>query len=200
MEEIIMKKVVSLLIIVAICTSLFISLTSCASKHPIDEFKEKMERVDSCQIDLTMSDVPLFGTITMAMKFDGNIQYTPAMLFGEEEYIETVGDVEYIYTKDESGKWTKEINEVEEDDSDIYSEELIEKLFNPENYDKVEGEENTYKQKSDVSFDEYEDVKITITEDSCTIEMKATSEGIVFGLKMVIHKLGEIELTLPEVG
>lgn len=194
-----MKKAISLLVIVTTCICMITSLTSCGAKHPIDEFLEKMERVDSCQIDITMSDVPLFGTITMATKIDGNIQYTPAVLFGEEQYIETVGDTEYVYTKGEDGKWTKSINEETEDDSSLDSEELIRELFNSENYEKVEGEENTYKQKSDVTFDEYEDVKITVNEDSCTVEMKATSEGIVFGLKMVIHKLGEIELTLPEV-
>ena len=157
-----------------------------------------MEKADSYQMSVTMSDVPLFGTFTMTTKVDGNIQYTPAVMFDEEEYIETVGDVKYKYTKDDSGKWTKE-KEDSPDDSSIYGDEFMEKLFNPDNYEKEKGEENIYKQKSDVEFDDYEDAKITIEEDSCTIEMKAISDGLTFGVKIVISKIGEIELKLPEV-
>ncbi len=196
-----MKKIVSLLIIITMCVSLLMAFTSCSSKHPIDEFKEKMEKADSYQMAITMSDVPLFGTFTMTTNVDGNIQYTPAVMFSEEEYVETVGDVKYKYTKDESGKWTKEKEEeTEEDDSSIFDDESMEKLFNPDNYEKVRGEKNTYKQKSDVTFDYYEDVKITIEEDSCTIEMNAISDAMTIGVKIVISKIGEVNLTLPKVG
>lgn len=193
-----MKKVISLSIAIAMCMCFITAFTSCSSKHPIDEFKEKMEKADSYQMSVTMSDVPLFGTFTMTTKVDGNIQYTLAVMFDEEEYIETVGDVKYKYTKDGSGKWTKE-KEDSPDDSSIYGDESMEKFFNPDNYEKEKGEENIYKQKSDVEFDDYEDVKITIEEDSCTIEMKAISDGLTFGVKIVISKIGEIELKLPEV-
>ena len=195
-----MKKVISLLIILAMCLSMLMTFTACSSKHPIDEFKVKMQNADSYQMSITMSDVPFFGTFTMTTKVDGNIQYTPAVMFNEEEYVETVGDVKYKYTKDESGKWTKEKVETEDDDSSIYGDESMEKLFDPDNYEKVKGEENTYKQKSNVTFDDYEDVKITIGEDSCTIEMKAISDGMTYGVKIVISKIGEIELKLPEIG
>ena len=194
-----MKKVISLLIVLATCLSTLMAFTSCSSKHPIDEFKEKMEKADSCQMSITISDVPLFGTFTMTTKVDGNIQYTPAVMFSEEEYTETVDGVTYKYTKDDSGKWTKEKEETNDDDSSVYGDESLAKLFNPDNYEKVEGEENTYKQMSDVTFDDYEDVKITIEDDSCTIEMKAISDGMTFGVKIVISKIGKIELTLPKV-
>ena len=194
-----MKKVISLLIILATCLSILMAFTSCSSKHPIDEFKEKMEKADNYQMSITMSDVPLFGTFTMTTKVDGNIQYTPAVMFSEEEYTETVDGIKYKYTKDDSGKWTKEKEETNDDDSSIYGDESMAKLFNPDNYEKVKGEENTYKQKSDVTFDDYEDVKITIEDDSCTIEMKAISDGMTFGVKIVISKIGEIELMLPNV-
>ena len=195
-----MKKVISILIVIATCLSLLMAFTSCSSKHPIDEFKEKMEKSDSYQMSITMFDVPLFGTFTMTTKVDGNIQYTPAVMFSEEEYVETVGDVKYKYTKDDSGKWTKEKEETNDDDSSIYGDESMEQLFNPDNYEKVNGEENTYKQKSDVTFNDYEDVKITIEDNSCTIEMNAISDGMTFGVKIVISKIGEVELTLPKVG
>ena len=196
-----MKKALSFLIIVSLCLSMLMMVTSCSSKHPIEEFKEKMEKADSYQMSITMSDVPFLGTFTITTKVDGNIQYTPAVMFNEEEYIETVGDVEYKYTKDDSGKWTKtKVEDTDDDSSSIYGDDSLNKLFNPDNYEKVKGEENTYKQKDDVDFEDYENVKITIEDDSCTIEMSAISEGMTFGVKIVISKIGEIELTLPEVG
>ena len=195
-----MKKALSFLIIVSLCLSMLMLVTSCSSKHPIEEFKEKMEKADSYQISITLSDVPLLGTFTMTTKVDGNIQYTTAVLFNEEEYTETVGDVEYKYTKDDSGKWTKtKVENTEEDSSSIYEDDSLNKHFNPDNYEKVKGEENTFKQKDDVDFGNYENVKITIEDNSCTIEMSAISGGVTFGAKIVISKIGEIELTLPTV-
>ena len=144
-----------------------------------------------------MSNIPYIGTYSTVMKLDGNIQYTPADIFGEEEtYVETVGDIEYVYTKNSYGQWTKTINTEPDDDSD---EELMEMLFNPDNYKKVDGKKNTYKQKDGVSFGEYENVKITIEDASCTIEMSALFEGVQMDIKFVISKLGEVELTLPNV-
>ena len=194
-----MKKIVSLFLIIVACASLMLASASCSTKHPLVAFQEKMEKADSYQITVTMSDVPLFGTFTMTTQVDGNIQYTPAVLFSEEEYTETVDGVKYTYTKDDSGKWTKEKDETTDDDSSVWVDESMQQLFNPDNFEKVKGEENTFVQKSDVTFDDYEDVKITITDDSCTMEMKTTSEGVTYGIKIVISKIGEIELTLPEV-
>ena len=156
-----------------------------------------MADADSYQISITMSNVPLFGTITMTTKYDGNIQYTPAVMFSEEEYIEKVGNVEYKYTKNDSGKWIKTQNSTENDSSGVIGDKTLEKLFNPDNYEKVKDKENTFKQKKGVSFDKFEDVVMTIEDKSCTIEMVSTDDG--YGVKVIISKIGEIELTLPAV-
>ena len=193
-----MKKFISLFLTLMLCISMVLIVTSCGAKHPIEEFKSKMEDADSYQMSVTMSNVPLFGTITMTTKYDGNIQYTPASMFDEEEYIETVGNIKYKYTKNEDGTWSKTQDTEEEDDSGVTGDKTMEELFNPDNYEKVKDKENTYKQKKDVTFDNFEDVTLTIEENSCTIEMASTDEG--YGVKLVISKIGEIELTLPTVG
>ena len=87
----------------------------------------------------TMSNVPLFGTLTITTKVDGNIQYTPAIMFSSEEYIETVGDIEYKYTKNDDGKWTKTEKAKEDDSSSVASPESIDAFFNPENYEVIKG-------------------------------------------------------------
>ena len=195
------KKTLSFLVIVSLCLSLLMMATSCSFKHPIEAFEEKMEKADSYQMAMTMSDLPIFGTITITTKVDGNIEYTPSTLLSEEMYTETVDDVKYRYTKDSSGKWTKAIVEDTEDESSsLFGEDTAEKLFDPDNYEKVEGEENAYKQKDDVEFEGFSNVIITIEDESCTIEMSMTSEGMTVDVKVEISKIGKVELTLPEVG
>lgn len=191
-----MKKIISTSFVLVLCLSMLLAVTSCSSAHPISEFKDKMTAAESYQMSVTMSNVPLFGTFTMTTKVDGNIQYTPAVMFNEEEYTETVGDVQYKYTKNDEGKWIKTQSEAEEDSSGITSDESMDDLFNPQNYKKVKGEKNTYKQKEDVTFDNFKDVIMTVEENSCTIEMVST-EG--YDVKLVVSKIGEIELTLPVV-
>jgi hypothetical protein len=202
-----MKKIISLFLVSMLCLSMLL-MTSCSSssdQHPIEEFAEKMAEADSYQVALTMSDVPFLGTISFTLKVDGNIEYMPETVFEPEQYIEKVGDIEYSYSKDDNGNWVKtQVEEEEEDSSDNSDDNALAQLFDPENYEPVEGKENTYQQKAGVSFEDLdgmqvEDVVISIDDTSCTIEMTATIEGMVVGMKLVFSKIGEIELTLPTV-
>lgn len=193
-----MKRTLSYLLIVALCISLLTTSTACFFKHPIDRFKEQLETVDSCQMTITMTNIPLFGTVAMTTQIDGNIQYNSGTFFSDEEYIEIYETVQYKYTKGVNGKWSKSIYTDFNDDK-LIDDEMMEQLFNPQNYEKVRGEKYTYKQKADVNFDNCKDVTITITQEQCSIEMQTTSQGMVVDLELVISKLGEVELTLPNV-
>ena len=197
-----MKKRYPRLLILSLCLSMLVLATACSAKHPIEAFKQKLDKADSCQMSITMTNVPFWGSITMTTKIDGNIQYTPSVvLVCDEEYIETVGDVQYKYTKDDSGKWSKtKVENTDDDLSSIYGDKMMDQLFDPDNYEKVKGEENAYQQKTDVVFEDCENVKITISDASCTLEMSVTAEGMTFDVKIVISKIGEIKLTLPKVG
>jgi len=189
-----MKKIISVSLALTLCLAMLLTAVSCSSKHPLEAFKDKMEREANYQMSMTMSNVPLLGTFTMTVKVDGNIQHVPASMLGEEEYIETAEDVAYSYTKNTSGKWTKAEINIEDASSDVMSDD---NLFDPENYEKIEGKENTYKQKKSATFESFEDVTVTVEEDSCTFEMVSTDEG--YSVKIVISKIGEIELTLPKI-
>lgn len=190
-----MKKAISLFITLACCMSIMLGVTSCNAKHPIEEFKSKMDAAGNYQISITMSEVPFFGTITTVTKVDGNIQYSLAAMFDTEEYTETVGNTVYKYTKNENGVWSKALDTDENDNTAGADSKTLETLFNPANYEKVD--EKTYKQKSDVSFDDFRDVVMTLEGDLCTIEMVSLEEG--YGVKFVISEVGKIELTLPPV-
>lgn len=193
------KPLIMISAIVAAVLLLAIAIIIIFAKHPLTKFLGQMEKADNYQMTVTMSDIPLFGTLTIQTKVDGNITYTPAILFNEESYTEYVGDDVYKYTKDSDGKWTKEKQESEEESestSDQFSKDF-EDIFNPKNYDKVA--KNKYEQKSDVHFESYDDVVIILDDDSCTIEMSAISEGMTFRVKIVISDIGDVELTLPKV-
>ena len=206
-----MKRTLTLLLALLTCFSVILSMTACdsnpptnaaptttaAPKHPIEAFAARMAAADSAQMVMTMYDLPFFGTITMVYKHDGNIDYTSGTILSEESYTETLDNVTYEYSKGEDGKWTK--TQAEQSDEDEGGTDEFTKLMeNPDNFELVEGTENTYKQKSNIVFDEFDDVTITIEENSCTIEMMI-SEDLTCRCKLVISHIGEVELTLPEV-
>ena len=175
---------------------LTVTLILIFAKHPIAKFFAKMEKEENYQLNITMSDIPFFGTITMVAKYDGNVSYSSG--FGEESYTERVGNVVYEYTKNSSDKWIKEKQTSEDGDDDLTDDMFTaEELFNPKNYKKVE--KNKYEQKDDVDFDNYDNVVITIDNDTCMIEMDMSSDGMVMHAKIVISKIGEVELVLPQV-
>ena len=193
-----MKKTRLLWLSLLICLSMLIGMTACSFKHPIEEFREKMEEEESCQMSVTM-DVPLLGKVTIKTQLDGNIQYTPETMFSEEEYIETVGDKEYKYTKNENGTWTKTLNEDKDDSTDVTEDEEWEELLNPKNYKRVWGFKKVYEQKKDVSFENFDDVVITFEDDTVIIEMEMAMEGMSYDVKIEFSKIGEVDLTLPKV-
>ena len=184
-----MKKIISLALVITMCVSMLFIATSCFSKHPIEQLKEDMDG-KNYQMVVTMTGVPFFGTFTATEKVDGDIECTKAM--GETTYTETVSEtIKYEYTENEDGTWSKEVKKEETSDDETLFDVLL-----PENFEKVKGEENKYRQKADVEFDEYQDVEITIEEGSYTLEM-VSEDG--YATTIVISKIGEIELTLPQV-
>lgn len=191
-----MKKSVKLFLLMIIV----VFLTSCGKKHPIDKFKEKMENVDSFQMTVAMSDIPLLGSLTLTTKVDGNIEYIGSFLYSEEQYLEKVDDEIYLYTKDENGNWIKSKSDLNEEElSNVFSEKDLYGLLNSKNYEAVEGEENTYRQKKNVVFENYDEVKIYIGEEVYILEMNITTDGVTIKTKITISKVGEIELRLPTV-
>ena len=191
-----MKKAVSFVVAVCLLTAILLTFSSCAFRNPIDSFVKKIEKKESYQLAMTMSLSDF--TVTQIIKCDGNISYTAAndTLGTPATYTEIYDDETYEYTKDSAGKWRKAKKEDTEDD---LTEELLE-LLDGDNYEKVKGEKNKYRQKESVVFEKFEDVRITIDDDAMVIKCEMTLQGETWDLKLVFSKLGEIDLTLPEVG
>ena len=208
-----MKRAIQLFTLLLICISIILLSTGCSSspvpstspsttaapKHPMEQFLIQMREADSGQMVVTMYDLPFFGTITMLLKNDGNISYTAGTIISDESYTETINDQKYEYKKNDDGKWEKTLVEKNEDDHEDSGNDFAKLIENPENFEAVEGKENTYKQKSGVVFEGFDNVIVTIEKDSCTIEMMMITEDLTCRCLVVISHIGAIELTLPEV-
>lgn len=193
-----MKKVLRNLIVCMLCLSVLLACASCSNK--VERFIEKIEEEESCKINMTISmEVPGYDEpykITMLMKLDGNLEYYEDSL-GDCYYTETIDQTEYTYTKDENGKWIKTEAPVEDDSS---TDSDYDELWNLDNYEKVKGEKNTYRQKENCEINGFDDLELYVDKDTCTIKGEMIVEGVSCDFKMVISQVGEVELTLPKVG
>ena len=70
-------------------------------------------------------------------------------------------------------------------------------ILDPDNYDEVKGEKNTYRQKRDVVFDTFDDVLIIIDGDEMII--KATVNGME-NCVITYSDVGSTNLKLPKSG
>ena len=194
------KKIIIAAVAGVLCLAIALSIVLVSiAKNPLERFALKVLQKQNFQMDVVLSGIPLFGSVALTYEVDGNIQHIPDGSFVSESYTQTVGDKQYQYSKDENGKWVKT-----ESEGDILStlqdSDMFEQLVNFENYELVEGEKNVYRQKADVTFEDFKDVTITIEKDSCTITMIVYTSGMALDTIIVISNIGKINLKLPDVG
>lgn len=191
-----MKKTVSFIMVICLLASILLMASSCAFRNSVDSFVKKIEKKESYQLAMTMSISD--WTVTEIIKVDGDIAYTSAneTLGTPATYTEQIDDEIYEYKKDSAGKWRKTKKEDTEND---WTEEFL-ALLDGDNYEKVKGEKNKYRQKESVTLKNFDEVRVTVEKDAMIIKCEMTSEGYTYDLKLVFSKVGEIDLTLPEVG
>ncbi len=197
------KKIILAVVAAVLCVATVLSIVLINSSiHPIEKFAAKVARKQNFQMDVVLSGIPIFGAVALTCEVDGNIQHIPAANFISEQYLETVGNKRYTYTKDDAGKWTKTESDVDADGlfGNLQDNELFQELMNLDNYEEVEGKKNVYRQKDGVEFEGCKNVTITIEKDSCTIEMILYTDGMALDTLIVISNIGKMNLTLPKVG
>ncbi len=191
-----MKKLTTLLL--TLC--LLAGVTACGSIHPIDQLRGGLSKEKNCQIILTVEDIPLLGQISVTVQMDGNKQYRTGVLGMGEKYLETVGGTTYQYTHILGDKWVK--TQIEQDKEAGKFEELMQQaqeIFVKENFKKVKGENLTYRQRSDVTFDSFQDVTVRFEKDACTVTGKVDMDGVQVSVKLLVNEIGQVSLTLPQV-
>ena len=192
--------IASIALLLCIATVLSIVLIS-NSKSPLEKFVSKITRKQNFQMDIVLSGIPLFGSVALTCEVDGDVMHIPQATFVSEQYIESVDNKRYTYTKDDAGKWTR----TESDDgadsllSGLQDNETFQKLMNLDNYEEVEGEKNVYRQKEGVELENFKNIQITIEKDTCTIQAILYTDGMALDTIIVISKIGEMDVTLPRV-
>jgi len=196
------KKIIIAVVAAVLCIAMVVGIVLWSSVHPLERFAGKIARKQNFQVEIFLYGIPLFGSVSFTCEVDGNIQHIPASNLVSESYIETVGDKQYTYAKDESGKWTKAENDVGADDlfGNLQENEAFQELMNLENYEEVEGKKNVYRQKDGVEIDNCKDVVITLEKGTCSIEMILYTNGMALEALIVISNIGNINLQLPKVG
>lgn len=191
-----MKKLTTLLLVLC----LLAGVTACGSIHPIDQLRSGLSKEKNCQIILTVEDIPLLGQISVTVQLDGNKQYRTGVLGMGEKYLETVDGTTYQYTHILGDKWVK--TQIEQDKEAEKFEELMQQaqeIFVKENFKKVKGENLTYRQRSDVTFDSFQDVTVRFEKDACTVTGKVDMDGVPVSVKILVNEIGQVSLTLPQV-
>ena len=194
------KAIVIAAVAVVVCVAAVLSVILISnSKNSLERLEEKLTKQNNFQMDIVFSGIPLFGSLSLTCETDGNLQHIPETSFFSETYIETVGEKQYSYTKNDFGKWEKSEG-AQISFSNLQDEDILAELMDADNYEPVENEKNVYRQKADVTFEYFQDVTITVEKDSCTVKMITLAEGMKLETHVVISKIGEVNVRLPIAG
>ena len=194
------KKIIIAVVAAVLCVATVLSIVLISNLgHPLEKFALKIITKKNFQMDIVLSGIPLFGTVALTCEVDENLMHIPDATFISEQYVETVGDKRYTYTKDNNGKWTKTESDANGMLSNIQDNEMIQELINIDNYEEVEGEKNVYRQKEGVELEHFKNVVITLEKDTCTIQTILFSDGMALDAVIVISNIGKMDVTLPRV-
>ncbi len=194
------KKIIIAAVAAVLCIAIIVGIVLWCSMHPLEKFALKIARKQNFQMDVVLSGIPIFGSVALTCEVDGNVQHIPKATFISEQYLETVDDKLYTYTKSDDGKWSKTESDADSILSKLQNSEAFKELINLDNYEEVEGKKNVYRQKEGVEFDGFKDVTIALEKDTCSIEMILYTSGMALDTTIVISNIGEMDLTLPKVG
>ena len=186
--------IVAAVLVLSIALTLFLVFRQSLAERLI----KKIEKDGNYQIEATVNDIPLFGSISVKYMSDGNISYTSASLLTEEAYKEKSGDDVYVYTKTENGTWVK-TKQAEGEDTLEDLKEKYEDLLDLKNYQKIKGQKNTYKLKDDVKLEGFENVVATFDKGKCVVTCTVTIYGMQVNATIVVSEIGNVKLTLPKV-
>lgn len=191
-----MKKLLTSAICLLMIVTLLLFATSCTFNDPLRHYFKKANKTTNYTLTLVLTHEDSNIKITQIMHCDGNIIYYPENrnLGQKEYYAEIIDDYTIEYREVTKGKWEKDIKETE------YAFDLEKNdIFNAEHYEKVKKEKNVYKQKKNIVFDSFEDLTVTIIDESVIIEGTMTMDYISYNVKIIVSDFNEHDLTLPTV-
>lgn len=187
-----MKKFLMLVIL-----ALSFSMISCGNN--LEKSFEKMEELDSYTMEITMSNIPIFGSMTILMKTDGDMLYT-SNIYSGETYSKFIDGEEYVYIEN-NGEYVLSDTPIESDDDNIDSGLLdtidFEDFEKDDNGDWVLKTDKVYLDDEETTY--MRNVTITVNDDgyitSMTFEMM--SEGMKIDVEALFSDFNDTEVQLP---
>lgn len=185
-----MMKRKSVIAIIFLCTAV-LALTSCQRQSAVEDFAKRLSEADSYRISVSVSP-DSGGTYHFTYDVDGEVVYSKASVLSPELYITNGSDVyenvdgRYVHTKKSNA-------------APLPPTQIIEAFFkNADCYEKIEELENTYILKPDFAPENASDVTLRVLENSCVIELTTEYNGMPCICEIVVGKLNEITILLPE--
>ncbi len=193
------KKYAGLIICFAIILICTIAFVGCNSTDKINKFGDKLSKSNNCEVNLIM-EVPVFGTVEMKMKVDGNKSYTSEYMGEPAEFTETIDGIIYTYTKSGS-KWQKDSGVAKtEDNTPMGESEEFLSLFNGENYEYSKDKKGyVLKDNASVDFMGMTSILMVIDGNDCTITGVVPDEEATMKVTIKIINVGKTTVELPTV-
>jgi len=196
-----MKKALGLFVL-----TLLIILTGCSDPgeklNDLEKALDAMDSAESYRMDMTMNNIPLFGTMSLVLKVDGDISYM-SNPFGEPVYTKTIDGVEYEYVLNENDVLELSDTPMDMEDAD----ETEDYLSDIEAVDFEQDEENdlvwTYTlERMYLNADETEymsDIVITLDDDGMIDSMTFTlySDDFSSDIEIEFSGINNTTLTVP---
>jgi hypothetical protein len=198
-----MKKRLLLVVVILIALAACFACTPPRTKfngysdNDIDNFRNKLEQAQSCEMLMEMA--ANYQNINITMRYDGNKSYISAFASEPEQYREIVGNIVYTYTR-EGNSWKKE-SEYYDSESVGGSEEFIE-LFVGENYTYNEDEDAYYlNEDTDINLMsmEVKSMRLELGYNSCQLNGIFYMSGTNINFSLTIHEINNITIILPPI-
>ncbi len=192
-----MKQIIKMVWAFLAMVALAASTASCGMINPIERYKAKLATAKSFEMDITLTDIPLVGSLNVTVMKDGDKTHTSGFM-GLDEYSETVDGVAYKYTKSLTGKWTKKVAD-KVDYTDFIDDNTLAALLTSSNYTKSENEEDTWYYSADAELENIKNVKIVFEGEDGSISFTYNYNGFDVNGTIEFTKLGEVTVDIPSV-
>lgn len=165
-------------ICIGLVMALGILLSGCygdATPQEVNELEEaflKMDDLESYRMDMEMGGVPVFGTMTLVYKFDGDLLYINFL--SEEAYSKVVNGLIYEYVVEEDGTYTLSSTPIVENSEA----ELLEEL----DYSDFELVDEVWVSIEDIIY-----LDLAETEYLTNVQITLSDEGYVSGLSCKMY-------------
>jgi len=187
--------------IIVVMFALLFLLSGCNGKeNKLEIALKNLEDADSLRIDMTMYDLPFFGTMSLVMKNDGDLRFSSNPL-GDPTYSKIVDGEEYEYIlSSENVLVLSDTPEEAEDDSssDSFTDQLKAEDFSEVDGVWVYNGDNIYLDEEETEY--MTDIEITLNSDGefGTMTFVIYTDEMSTDVELTVSGINETNIVVPE--